>query len=149
MKRGDVLLRIKHILAAVTLLALLVGCAESGAKSQKELWGCSLKITLSSWSGWVEDYEPQEVTYECEINGLGEIVVPLEGRFGFDITEINAKGITFKTTEPLALFDGTIDLNTQQRVFTVYKGHTLSLVTPTTDCGNEYIIELVDLFRID
>ncbi len=141
--------RIKHILAVVILLVLLGGCSGLAPKSQEELWGCSLKITLSSWSGWEEGYDPQEVIYEFKIDSLGEITVPPEGGFGFNITEINANGITFDTEEPLSPLGSTINLGTEQTVFTVYQGHMLSLVTPTMDYGTVYIIEPVDLFRVN
>lgn len=140
---------IKPLFAVCLLVVMLAGCSALEAKPKEDLYGCSLRITLSSWSGWEQDYKPEESVYEFDVDGPGEIIVPPEDGFKFDITEINANGMIFQTESSMSPYGGSINLASDQTVFTVYRGQTLSLVTPSTDYGTVYIIELVDMYRIN
>lgn len=110
--------------------------------------GCTLEVTTSSWSGWEEGYQPKETVYTYEVDAPGFIMVPPEDGFEIEILEIDVNGITFKTETPMAPYGRGINLSTDQTVFTVYRGQTLSLVTPTMDYGDIYIITLTDIYGI-
>lgn len=139
--------KIKLVFAIFMVTVFLAGCSGQAAPKAGG-WGCSIGITVSSWSGWEEDYIPTEATYEYEIDSPGTIMVPPEDGFSIDITDIHANGLTLETESPMSPYGRGINLASDQTVFTVYRGQTLSLVTPTTDEGDVYIIEVMDTYRV-
>ena len=124
------------------MMGLLAGCNKPEAPTKEHRY--LLRITTSSWSGWEPDYQPEETTYDYELNGPGVIMAPPEDGFQIKILEMDANGVTFETETPMSPYGNTLNLNTDQTVFTVYRGQTLSIVTPTTDYGDVCIIEYVD-----
>lgn len=125
--------------ACVISLVLLTSCGADPAET-----GPVLQVTTSSWSGWSEDYEPEEETYTYAVDSPGAIMIPPEDGDGFkiELLEIGKDSLSFETESPMSVDDGGgINLMTDQTVFAVKKGQTLNLVTPTMDSGNIYIFE--------
>ena len=100
-----------------------------------------LSITESSWSGWDENYEPEEETesYRVELNKTYTI-----GRsLSFEITEINENSITIHTSKVFSDSETGIDLSTDKQDFIIEMGESIELTTPTMDAGNIYTLELL------
>lgn len=128
----------KTILLALTFIICLLsltGCQKNNKSQYK------LQIKESSWSGWSEDYKPEEKTKEYEIELDKEYKIN-GGNLTFTITEINKDNIVIKTTEPF-MEDDKGSLTTKDREFTIYFEKDKKLTTPTTDQGNIYYLTLI------
>ena len=101
-----------------------------------------LKIKESSWSGWTEEYEPQEVTNEYDVV-LGKEYSINSGKFTFIIKKINNDNIIIETSEPFSDKENNIDLKTKKTKFTIYLDEGIELTTPTMDYGEIYYLTLV------
>lgn len=135
----------KKIVSA--LLSVVFVVAFSGCDSPDSSGGTgrfTLKVTTSSWSG-EEYYTPEEETYEYVLDVPGTIRVPPDQDTGVSvrIIELFDNGITFEMDQAMSPYGGGINLMTDQTVFTIYAGQTLSLVTPSMDAGEIYIFELI------
>ncbi len=124
-------------LLVLSTLVVLTGC-------DKKKSDYKLEIKESSWSGWSEDYEPEETTKEYEIVLNKEYVVnPNSLGLTFTIKKINKDSIVIETTEPFSDSKEGIDLYTKKTEFTVKAGETLELTTPTMDSGDIYYLRLI------
>ena len=101
----------------------------------------TLKIIESSWSGWSESYEPDEVEKDYDVV-LDEDYSINNGDLTFTIEEVNEDNIVIKTTEAFSDTEEGINLNTKKKTFTVYLDEELELTTPTMDAGNIYYLTL-------
>ena len=141
------------------LIAMIAVCVSlftghAGEEPAKDQRSCSLSVTTSSWSGWDADYEPIEATHTYTAAALESIAIPPEkdgpekDGFAIQILAIDMNSVTLKTEYPMApMGKQGINLMTDLTVFTVYNGQTLTLVTPTTDYGDIYIIEVLEIRR--
>ena len=104
-----------------------------------------LSITKSSWSGWFEDYEPEEQTLEYLIkpNETYDIGSAIGYQFSFKITEINENSITIHTTKPFSDSEKGVNLSTDKQDFIIEMGKSIELTTPTMDAGGIYILKLL------
>lgn len=129
-------MRKKYIFGILFTLLILIttGCNNKN-------YDFKLRIKESSWSGWTQDYEPEEVTNEYEIV-LGKKYSINSGNLVFTIKKVNRNYIVIKTTEPFSDNDKGIDLNSNKKEFKVYFEKELELVTPTTDAGDIYYLTL-------
>ena len=100
-----------------------------------------LSITKSSWSGWFEDYEPEEQTLEYLIKPNETYTVGYS--LSFEITEIGENSITIHTAEPFSDSETGINLSTKKRDFTIKMGESIELTTPSMDAGDIYILKLL------
>lgn len=127
----------KVILFCIILFSvvLLTGCGNK--KSDYKL-----QIKESSWSGWSEDYKPEEKTNEYEIE-LGKEYVIGGGTLTFKIEKINKNSIEIVTTNPFSSGEGGIDLSTKETKFIVSKDEELKLTTPSMDEGEIYYLKLI------
>lgn len=126
------------VLAGLFLIGILSGC------TAQQTYEYTLRVTLSSWSGWTPDYEPEEFTYTYIVTE-GDILAPPEREsWTAEILRADENGILFSTSEPLSVIneDGTINLSSWDDTFEIHPGETLSLATPSTDYGEIYIFEL-------
>ena len=101
-----------------------------------------LQIKESSWSGWSEGYEPEEVTNDYDIV-LGEEYNIDDGNFIFKITKINNDSIIIETKDAFSDKENGIDLSTTKKEFEVFFDKEITLKTPTMDAGDIYYLKLV------
>lgn len=101
-----------------------------------------LQIKESSWSGWSDGYEPEEVTNDYDIV-LGEEYNIDDGNFIFKITKINNDSIIIETKDAFSDKENGIDLSTTKKEFEVFFDKEITLKTPTMDAGDIYYLKLV------
>ena len=80
----------KKILFLIVILTIItIGCSNTNQSFK-------LKIKESSWSGWTENYEPDEVTntYDVVLNKEYSIA---SSKFQFKIEEVNSDNIVITT----------------------------------------------------
>ena len=75
----------------IAIIFFVVGCGKKEADFK-------LQIRESSWSGWSEGYEPEEVTNDYDIV-LGEEYNIDDGNFIFKIKKINNDSIIIETKD--------------------------------------------------
>lgn len=102
-----------------------------------------IRIAKSYWAG-VQNFEkpePEISEYDIELNKK----ISLNGmqEFQIEIIEINNDNIKIKTNMSMSESnDGKISLSSKQKEFTIENGKTKELVTPTTDSGDIYMIDI-------
>ena len=124
------------------LLIILTIFTIVGYKCNNKTHKFKLRIKESSWSGWTEDYKPEELTKEYEVV-LGEVYSINSGKFIFSILEINDDNIIIETSEPFSDKEGGIDLKTKKTKFKIYIDQEIELNTPTMDAGEIYYLTLL------
>lgn len=123
---------------------------KSSATNQKKI-----KIISSSWSGWSEDYEPEETESYCEIKLHEKCTVKTrmhsttdsEEReekdvLSFEVTSINEDSIDIHTFQPFSDNEEGIDLRSDKQDFTIKFDETLELITPTMDAGDIFTFSI-------
>lgn len=128
--------RIAIVLFLLAIFVLITGCKSNNLKGYK------LEITESSWSGWSEDYKPEEVTKTYEIEKDKEYKID-NGGLIFTIKEINKDNIVIETKESYSDSKKGIDLRTEKKEFTISIDETTKLTTQTMDAGEIYYLKLV------
>ena len=129
--------RLVAVLLACLLAVLAAGC---GAKPS----GYTLRLTVSSWNGWEEDYQPKEETLEYELVWGKSYQVPdaLMGDWQFKVAKVGDGEVTIKTEMPLA---AEWSLGGEgETTFTLQLAQPVSLSTLTLDGGGVYHLELVE-----
>lgn len=113
-----------------------------------------IKIVSSSWSGWSEDYEPDETESYCEIVLNKKCVVKTrqfsnsegdkweEEIFSFKITDVNTDNISIHTFQIFSDSESGINLQSDNQDFIIKLNESLTLTTPTMDEGNIFTITL-------
>ena len=124
------------------LIVLFIFVVVIAYSIKNERYNFKLRIKESSWSGWVEGYEPQEVTKEYDV-GLGKEYSINSGNFIFSIEKINSDNIIIKTSQTFSDKENGIDLNSKKNKFTIYLDKETELTTPTMDEGAIYYLKLV------
>ncbi len=119
----------------ISIVFLLIGC------SRKET-DFKLQIKESSWSGWSEDYMPNEITNEYDIVLKKEHKTD-DGNLIFKIIKINKDSIIIETDKPYSDTENGIDLNSTKKKFEVFFDKETVLTTPTMDEGYIYYLKLV------
>lgn len=122
-----------------------------------------LLVEKSSWSGWVEDYEPEKetITYDVQLQHRyvvetrehslmekGEWRTEDEEVFSFKITKINDDSIDIHTFQVFSEGEDGIDLNSKQQDFTIKIDQPTTLTTPTMDAGDIFTLTLTRLQKI-
>lgn len=121
------------VLIAFCAIFIITGCG-------KQTSDLKLKVVATTWSGESPGKAPEEeFTYDIVLDK--EYVVK-EGGLGltFTITKINDDSIVIETTDSFSYDDS--GLTTTKKKFTVKKGETLKLETPTMDAGGIYYLSL-------
>lgn len=135
-------MNLKRLTVLVLICVLfLTGCGKEDAEVVDS--NCTLRVTTSSWSGWSESYEPKEEDYEYTFSTPCKILVPPDGEFEIEILEMDSNQLVFETQSPMSPYGNRFSLISDLTVFTIYRGQTLSLVTPTFDYGEIYILEYI------
>lgn len=122
------------------MLITLTGCKNN----KKENF--ILEITESSWSGWSEDYKPEEKTNKYNVELNKEYSINPNGMVDgltFTIKEINKDNIVIETTTAFSDKEEGIDLRSDKKEFTIYLDKEKKLITPTMDAGDIYKIKLI------
>ncbi len=122
----------------IGLLVIVAVIFLTGCKKENKF---KLEVTESSWSGWSENYKPEEKTYYYDIV-LDKEYSSESGRFKFKVIEVNKDNIVVKTTEVYSDKEEGIDLNTKKTEFTIYLNKKTTLTTPTMDEGDIYYLTL-------
>jgi hypothetical protein len=104
--------------------------------------GSRIKIISSSWSGWSADYKPEEKESFCKLN-LGGACSTDDGELSFTITNIDDNSVTIHTSEAFSDKEDGINLLSDKQDFTIKKGESLKLETPTMDAGFTYKLSIV------
>ena len=150
----------RKIIAIATIIAVAILFATLfiiGLINSHAVNSLKLKITQTSWSG-TEDYTPTETqtTYEKFEKNLVYVVASRtvvdeiesenyeEEILSFEVLETTADYIKIRTRQPFSVGENGIDLNSNQTEFTIKKGETLKLTTPTMDYGDIFILKLVE-----
>lgn len=132
----------------VLLLALggvglgIYGMIDSNAKSNNTSTGSKIKITSSSWSGWSADYKPEEKESFCKLSLDGTCSTD-DGELSFTITSIDDDSVTIHTSKAFSDKEDEINLLSDKQDFTIKKGESLKLETPTMDAGFTYKLSIV------
>lgn len=114
-------------------------------------------VKQSSWSGWSEDYKPQEIENEYDIvvnkkyiitnkvlTWQDEEKVEKEVEvLSFVISEVNDNSIKINTNRVLSDNEEGIDLYTKKKEFIITTEKPLELITPTMDQGYIFIFTLI------
>ncbi len=114
-------------------------------------------VKQSSWSGWSEDYKPQEIENEYDIvvnkkyiitnkvlTWQDEEIVEKEVEvLSFVISEVNDNSIKINTNRVLSDNEEGIDLYTKKKEFIITTEKPLELITPTMDQGYIFIFTLI------
>ena len=131
----DMKIKIFAPILLIIIVFLLAGC------NSKEV-DYRLQIKESSWSGWSEDYKPEEVTNEYDVV-LGKEYKTNSGKFVFKIKEIKKNSIIIETQDVFSDNEDGIDLNSKKKEFEVTFDKEIKLTTPTMDEGDIYYLKLV------
>ena len=123
---------------------------KSSATNQKKI-----KIISSSWSGWSEDYEPEETESYCEIKLHEKCTVKTRMHsttdseeweekdvLSFEVTSINEDSIDIHTFQAFSDNEEGIDLRSDKQDFTIKFDETLELITPTMDAGDIFTFSI-------
>jgi hypothetical protein len=118
-----------------------------------------LLIKESSWSGWDNNYIPEEHEKEYEIGLNKKYVIKTakvsfkkdekwleeeREKFSFYIKQVNDNSILIETIQPMSDSQKGINLSSDRKEFLISKDFETKLVTPTTDCGDIYLLTLID-----
>src|SRR5699024_4343645 len=97
-----------------------------------------LTIVSSDWSGWAEGQGSSEGSRDVEATE-GESI-DLADDLEVTFTEVEEDSVRIRTSQHMSPTseDGGIDLSSTQTDFTVERGETLEIVTPTMDSGTTY-----------
>ena len=128
----------KKVFTLCLLLFLVISI--SGCSNNKDK--VVLQIRESSWSGWDRNYKPKEVTKKYNIV-LNKKYYTESGRLQFVVKDINNDNIVIKTTSSFSDSKKGINLSSNKKVFKVYYDEELKLVTPTTDAGEIFYLQLI------
>ena len=104
--------------------------------------GPKIKIISSSWSGWSADYKPEEKESFCELSLDGTCSAD-GGRLSFTIASIDDDSVTIHTSKAFSDKEDGINLLSDKQDFTIKKGESLKLRTPTMDAGFTYKLSIV------
>ena len=103
-----------------------------------------IRIAKSYWAGVpnFERPEPEISEYDIELNK--KITSKGMQEFEFEIIEINSNSIKIRTNMAMSerAENGGISLLSDQKEFVIENGKTEELVTPTTDAGDIYMIDI-------
>ncbi len=114
-----------------------------------------IKIISSSWSGWSEDYEPEETESYCELKLNEKCVVKTiqisdsagnqreEEVLSFEITEITDDSVSIHTYQVFSDNEEGIDLYSTKQDFVIKNNESLELTTPTMDEGDIFTLSLL------
>lgn len=131
----------KVYLFIVLIILVIVSVVLYFVLNNNETNNFTLIIKQSSWSGWSEDYVPEEITKEYKVELNKEYVI--DSYFIFTIKKINSNSIVIKSNYPLSdNQDGTINLSSNKTEFTVNLDKELMLITPSMDAGDIYYLTL-------
>lgn len=128
------------ILFFTVIFALSLNSCQGGTKTAE------LKVTITSWSGFREDYNPK-VTEKIYTVAKGD-TLDLGGicELAADIKSISKDKVVIKTNTPMSDYaGGTINLKTDKTRFHILRDKELKLITPTMDQGNIYYFEIVSV----
>ena len=131
------------LVLAILIIVSLSGCGEE----KKPVSEGNLKVTVTYWNGWDPDYESPVEEYYFDVKTSDTIVVEgdMTGDFSFKIKRASKEEIIVKSEYPLEISNGSgINLQSNQREFTVKFGEPLSLVTITMDAGTFYTFEICE-----
>ncbi len=131
----------KRFLVIMLIVVLILGplyiCIINAPKKY------TLTIKESSWSGWTENYTPEETTKEYSIV-LGKHYTTTDKNLSFTVKRVGLKSITIETTEPFSDTEKGIDLKSNKKTFTIKLNNEVKLTTPTMDAGYIYYLTLND-----
>lgn len=115
---------------------------EENSSIEKELEYGKIRVTKSSWAGEKDFKKPKPIVrdYEIELNK----VIELESWSGVNLKIISIQNNSIQIQTNQAMSDGKngVSLMTDKTVFTIENGKTLHLVTPTTDAGEIFDIDI-------
>ena len=118
------------------------GMIDGNAKSNNTSTGSKIKITSSSWSGWSADYKPEEKESFCKLS-LDDTCSTDDGELSFIITSFDDDSVTIHTSKAFSDKEDGINLLSDKQDFTIKKGESLKLETPTMDAGFVYKLSIV------
>jgi len=135
--------KLAFLVLTVFIMLSLSGCGEE----KKPVPEGNLKVTVTYWSGWEPDYESPVEEYYFDVKTSDTIVVEgyMTGDFSFKIKRASKEEIIVKSEHPLEINNSYgINLQSNQREFTVKFGEPLILVTLTMDAGTFYTFEICE-----
>ena len=124
------------LLFSLCALVTLTACgSDESSKFQ-------LTVYARSWSSNDRMQAPEEeFYYDIKLNE--KYVVKKDSfELSFTVTEINENSIVIKTTEPFSDNETGINLLTDKKEFTIERGGTIKLTTPTMDAGGIFTLKL-------
>lgn len=144
----------RNIVKSILLFLLISLCACGKKDNQNDIRKkedtvktADIVVVCSDWNGWDAYYEPVEVTEEYTVEEGDTINLDkysMSDDFNFKIVSIKDKSIIIETNQSMSGSEVDypyIDLSSDETFFVVLKGEKIKLVTPSTDCGDIYIIE--------
>lgn len=129
----------KILIALLISFGILVTLTACGNNETSNL---HLTIKYRGWASTDRMQAPEEEeSFDVKLN---EKYVVNEGHLGltFTITKVNEDSIIIKTTEPFSDSETGINLRTDKTEFTIEKGNSITLTTPTMDAGEIYTLIL-------
>lgn len=130
-------------LTLTTALALALPLGGCGVLDRDQA-PVPMTITANDWNGWDPDHESTETTTEVEaVEGQ---TVRVDDDLEITFTDVGDDEVEIRTTDAMSPVNdgGGINLRNPEHDFTVDRGTSLELATPTTDAGTTYELELTD-----
>ena len=130
----------KNLFLILLIFIFLITATSCGKKSENNL---HLTVYATHWASTDHMQAPEEEFYFDNLK-VNEKYVVEEGSFvlTFTVTEINENSIVIKTTEPFSEGENGINLNSNQKEFTIERGGQIKLTTPSMDAGGIYKLRL-------
>lgn len=130
-------------LTLTTALALALPLGGCGVLDRDQA-PVPMTITANDWNGWDPDHESTETTTEVEaVEGQ---TVRVDDDLEITFTDVGDDEVEIRTTDAMSPVNdgGGINLRNPEHDFTVDRGTSLELATPTTDAGTTYELVLTD-----
>ncbi len=144
----------RTIIGAVAGVALIAGGIIAAIIIINANKALKLSVVKSSWSGWSEDYEPQEETVEYDVQLDKKYIIKTdkvsdvdgneweEEVFSFEIKKIEGDSITIHANQKFsANKNGSVVTNNDQE-YTFKIGEELELTTVSYDYGDIFKLSL-------
>ena len=133
---------ISIICVLALLFVLLTACGDEKNLDREKTDFPQMTLTVSSWSGWSENYEPQVEEYAFDTTLDLTIHLPDTYPFvpTFSVVSVTENEIVLHSDEPMSLRGegGTINFFSDQQDFTIPYGESITFDTCTLDAGWTY-----------
>lgn len=134
----------RSVLLLLPVTVMVAGCGRVDVAPPSPT--VTLTVISAPWTGWSKEQPEPEPSEESVTKGSTFTRDSQGDEITFTVKAVDDDEVTLSTSEPMSprSEDGGIDLSTDQTKFSVVKGETLKITTPTMDSGTTFEITYED-----